>query len=89
MRPRYTVVLSDLAQRFLSKLTESDRRLGAQVVRALEKLEEHPDLGEPLAGEWKGYFKYRSGRYRVLYRAEYHRLLVYVIKIGDRKNVYD
>jgi mRNA interferase RelE/StbE len=38
---------------------------------------------------WKGLCRIRSGNYRVIYEVRDDRLIVAVIKIGDRKDVYD
>ncbi len=34
-------------------------------------------------------YRIRSGNYRVIYRVEHYRLIIEVLKIGDRKNIYD
>lgn len=36
----------------------------------------------------KGYFRVRTGDYRIIYKVEHHVCIVVVIKIGHRKNVY-
>ena len=88
MTERYTVVLSKLAQSKFDRLIQADRRLGEQVAKAVDRLALHPELGEFLKGEWRGYRKYRTGDYRIIYRIEHARLMIYVITIDDRKNVY-
>ena len=42
-----------------------------------------------LKGQWKGLLRIRSGKYRIVYRVEDDMLLVVVIRIGDRKDVYE
>lgn len=88
MTARYTVLFSKLAQEKFDQFIHADRTLGAQIARAIDRLATNPDLGKPLQGEWKGYRKYRTGRYRIIYRIEHQRLLIYVITIDDRKDVY-
>lgn len=85
----YTVVLSKLAQEKFDHFIRADRTLGEQISKAIDRLALNPDIGEFLKGEWKGYRKYRTGDYRIIYRVEHARLLIYVITIGDRKDVYD
>lgn len=85
---RYTVLFAKLAQEQFDHLAGGDRRVGRQLANAIERLALHPELGEFLTGAWKGYRKYRAGDYRIIYRIEHARLVVYVITIGDRKDVY-
>jgi mRNA interferase RelE/StbE len=58
--------------------------------RILGKLEraltENPDAGMPLAGEFRGLFKYRAGDYRVIYTKVPGGVLV--LRVGHRKDVY-
>ena len=88
MTTRYTVVLSNLAKEKFDAFIHADRKLGEQIAKAIERLAIHPELGEFLKGEWKGYQKYRAGRYRIIYRIEHTQLIIYVITIDDRKDVY-
>lgn len=49
-----------------------------------------PGSARPLKGsEYKGIWKLRSGDYRILYRIQDEILVVLVILVGDRKDVYD
>ena len=88
MTSRYTVVLSKLAQEKFDTFIRADRKLGQQLAKAIDRIALNPDLGEFLKGEWKGYRKYRSGNYRIIYRVERQRLIIYIMTIGDRKDVY-
>lgn len=88
MTARYAVVLSKLAQEKFAQILQASRKLGEQIARAIDRLALHPELGEFLKGEWKGYRKYRTGNYRVVYRVEHSKLLIHIITIDDRKEVY-
>ena len=88
MTPQYNVILSKLADDKFNKLIRADRKLGEQVAKAIERLASNPDLGEMLKGEWKGRRKYRTGRYRIIYRLEREKLILYIVTIDDRKDVY-
>ena len=89
MTGRYTVVLSTLAQEKFDSYIRADRKLGEQISKAIDRLAVHPSLGEFLRGEWKGYRKYRTGDYRIIYRIEHQRLIIYIITIGHRRDVYE
>ena len=88
MTTRYTVVLSKLAQAKFDQFIHADRTLGQQIAKAIDRLATAPQRGEFLKGAWQGYRKYRTGRYRIIYRIEHARLIVYIITIDDRKDVY-
>ena len=88
MTARYLVVLSKLAQEKFDHFIRADRTLGERLAKAIERLALNPDLGAFLKGEWKGYRKYRTGNYRIIYRIEHDRLFIYVLTIDDRKDVY-
>ena len=88
MTVRYSVVLSKLAQEKFGRFIYADRTLGERITKAIDRLALHPDLGEFLKGEWKGYRKYRTGNFRIIYRVEHDKLVIYIITIDDRKDVY-
>ena len=88
MTVRYTVLFSKLAQSTFDQFIHSNRKLGEQLAKAIDRLALNPQLGEFLKGEWQGYRKYRTGHYRIIYRVEHKQLLIYIITIGDRKDVY-
>ena len=46
-------------------------------------------FGQPLRGDLHGLWRYRVADYRVLARVEDKRLVVLVVRIGHRKDVYD
>jgi len=52
-----------------------------------KKLKTHPEaFGKPLFGELKGYYRLRIDPYRVIYRIEKEKILVFIIHIGLRKD---
>ena len=88
MSGRYTVVLSKNAQEKFDRFIRSGRKLGEQIAKAIDRLAAHPEIGDFLKGEWKGYRKYRTGDYRIIYRIEHSRLIIYIITMDDREDVY-
>jgi mRNA interferase RelE/StbE len=47
------------------------------------------ELGKPLAGEYKGLYRYRYGDYRIIYKIDNASKQVTILQIGHRKEVYD
>jgi mRNA interferase RelE/StbE len=54
----------------------------------LDDLERDPFQGKPLTGELKGRYSYRVGSYRIVYLIRRHELLVLVIDVGHRRDIY-
>ena len=46
-------------------------------------------LGKPLKGIFKGLYRYRYGSYRVIYAIDRSSVVILILRIGDRKDVYD
>lgn len=45
-------------------------------------------LGKPLKGEFQGYWRYRWGNYSVIYKISEREILILVLRISNRKDVY-
>ena len=82
----YQVILEVSARRDLKKL---DKQAQRKVLDKLEGLRYDPRLGKPLVGNLAGIWSLRIGELRVLYRIFDQRLIVFILKIGNRKDVYD
>ncbi|MGH7966644.1 MAG: type II toxin-antitoxin system RelE family toxin [Candidatus Binatia bacterium] len=82
----YTVELSNRAKRDLASLSAE---LQTRIIKALRTLETNPRPSgiEKLKGENNAY-RLRVGDYRILYEVYDKVLLVLVVKIGHRREVY-
>lgn len=72
------------------------RKLGsvpsARLVAGLEQiaaLDDPRQRGKAMVGNRAGYWRYRFGDYRVIARIEDGRLVVVVIAVGHRREVYE
>ena len=81
-----TVEVAPAAERQLKALPKPIR---TQIGRRIDKLADdaHPHGVEKITGE-DDLYRVRSGDYRILYKINDQELLVLVVKIGDRKEVY-
>lgn len=82
----YRIEVSTTAERQIRKLPRVDQ---VRVVRLIQTLGADPR--PPGCRKLSGYddvFRVRIGRYRVLYSIEDRRLIIIVLKVGDRKDVY-
>ena len=81
----YHVIFSDLALKQLRKL---DREIGQRIISALERIRIRPDAYvKKLVGD-EGY-RIRVGNYRVILDLDKEKLIILVLRIGHRRNVYD
>jgi mRNA interferase RelE/StbE len=81
----YEIIFRTPAQKFLKKLDPFIRK---EILKKIKKLEENPFIGEPLVGNLSGLWKLRYDKYRIIYEVEDEKLIIFVLNIGHRKNVY-
>ena len=84
---RYRVLIKTSAAREIEAVDQKkDRQRIVARIRSLGE-EPRPHGSEKLAGENERY-RLRVGRYRVIYSIEDKDLLVFVVRIAHRKDVY-
>jgi len=81
----YNLLFSKEAEDFLKKL---DKEIRLRILKKFDSLKESPELGKPLTVNLAGLWSLRIGDYRAIYQIDNNQLLIFVIKIGHRKNVY-
>jgi len=81
----YRIFLHKLVKDDLKKIDKSDVK---KIFSAIEnKLTKDPTaFGKPLVGDLKGYRRLRVGIYRVIYKIDGDKILVFVLKVGFRRN---
>ena len=84
----YSIELSRQAAKDLEKVYRSDKKLYQRFINALQAIASDPLEGKPLHGELKGLRSYRLGSYRILYEVRHGELLVVVIDLGHRREIY-
>jgi len=83
---RYSLRIKQSAIRELEAVaTKADRH---RIVKRINSLADNPRPpgAQKLSG--REYYRIRQGRYRILYAIKNRELVVYVIRIADRKDVY-
>ncbi len=77
------------AQKDLQRIASHDQLRIMRFLRDRVASRSDPrEIGEALAGPFKGYWKYRVGDYRVIASLEDAQVTVFVIRIGNRREVY-
>lgn len=56
--------------------------------RRIAPLEDPRELGAPLRGEHDGFWRWRVGDYRIVARIEDERVLILVVRVAHRREVY-
>jgi mRNA interferase RelE/StbE len=83
----YTIEWDNKAIKVLVGL--KDQKLKAYILDAVENVIAHnPMIGKILSGNFKGARSYRLGIIRIIYKQYKDRLLVVVLNIAHRKEVY-
>jgi mRNA interferase RelE/StbE len=82
----YKLFIDDKVVKDLRKI---DKTWQTKIIANIKtKLVKDPYLGKKLVGDLSPYYRYRVGDYRVLYEIVESKVLIIVVKIKHRKNVY-
>jgi mRNA interferase RelE/StbE len=82
----YEIVFSKTALKSLEKIHDPDYSKILKTINALS-VNPHPPGSIKLHGR-SGY-RVRQGDYRIIYEVIYHRLVIDIISVGHRKDIYD
>lgn len=82
----WTLKLSRQANDFYESLTGKYK---GQVTHALDRLAQDPHIGKLLKGDLNGYWSYRVGVYRIIYLIRNAEVIVEILRIQHRKEVYE
>lgn len=85
----WTIEYSDTALKKLQKLDrQSSRAVADYMDERIANAENPRDFGKALTGSLKGRWRFRVGDYRVICSIKDDRLVVLVIDVGHRREVY-
>ena len=81
----YSVRIKGSAARELTRIPQQDR---LRIVQAIDRLGERPLTGSPLKGEHRGLRRVRVGDYRIVYEVLDDALVVLVVRVAHRREIY-
>ena len=81
----FRILISPQANKLLKKL---ETLMSERIKKKFKELSINPELGKPLTGKLAGLWSLRVGDYRAIYQIRKSELLIIVLKLGHRKNVY-
>jgi mRNA interferase RelE/StbE len=88
--PAWTVEFDDRARRELRKLSPETQQTILRYLRERVAGSSDPrQFGKPLRMNLAGLWRYRVGDYRLICRLEENRLVVLVLKVGHRREIYE
>ena len=79
----YQILIKKRAKKFIDKLPSTEKR---RIVEAIERLPEGDDI-KRLRG-YESILRLRVGSYRIIYEVDNGRLIVTVIDVGNRGQIY-
>lgn len=84
----WRIDLSPRAERQLGKLNSNDAKRIAAELRKIAALDSPRQRGKALTGDYAGLWRYRVGDWRVIAKLEDGKLVIVVIALGHRREVY-
>ena len=85
----WTVSISNVAERQLRKLDRPvQKRILYWLNDRIEGCKNPRHFGETLKGDHAGLWRYRVGDYRVLYEIQDQNIVVLVLTVGHRRQIY-
>lgn len=82
----YKIILEKKPADFFRKL---ERKEQERIAKKFSELGNNPELGKPLTANLAGLWSLRIGDYRAIYEIKHNELIVLVLKLGHRKNIYE
>lgn len=83
---KYKIKFKPSALKAFKKLNEQTQKRIAKIIELL-KIDQLPFGVEKLKGS-NNFYRLRAGDYRIIYTIEKDRLLILILKIGNRKDIY-
>lgn len=84
-----TVIFAEKAKKEFLKLDKPIQKQIQKFIQKLQEMKNPKDTGKALTGTLAGRWRYRVGDYRLICEIEEERIIVTVLHIGHRKEVYD
>ncbi|MBI2787670.1 MAG: type II toxin-antitoxin system RelE/ParE family toxin [Elusimicrobia bacterium] len=82
----HRILYTEEAARRIGKL---DKAVKERVGKAIQRLAAHPELGKRLTGLLSDRWSYRVGDWRILYKVKKAEVLILILTVGHRSDVYD
>lgn len=81
----YSIRIKQSAANALARVNRPERE---RIIERIDQLRDNPGAGSVLKGELSGLRRIRVGTYRVVYEIRDQELVILVVRIGHRREVY-
>lgn len=81
----YQIDITEKADRKLKKLPEKWQR---KISQKINFLKHDPFIGKKLHGAYAGQYAARAWPYRIIYTIDAHRIIIHVLDLGHRRDIY-
>ncbi len=81
----YRIVIKKSAAKEIERIEKKDRIRIIEKIRSLAE-DPHPVGSKKLSGQEK--YRIRQGNYRILYQVIDDELIIHVVKVGHRRDIY-
>ena len=81
----YSISIKQSAIKALQKIEHTQ---GLRLIEAIDKLKTNPNAGSVLKGEFSGLRRIRIGDYRIVYEVQNQQLIILVVRVAHRREVY-
>ena len=87
---KYRLLTTEAFDRRFKKLDPSVQKTIKRWIEThlLDETRDPRDSGKPLTGNYKGYWRYRIGSYRLLCEIRDEELVIVALDVGHRSNIY-
>jgi mRNA interferase RelE/StbE len=84
----YQIMFVSGLDKELKKIPKADQK---RILNKVETLAENPFPSgyKPLQGQLSGYYRIRSGDYRIVYSVNKEKVTILILKIGQRGSIYE
>lgn len=82
---KYTIVIEKLAEKFIVKLSKSEKE---RVLKAIYQLPNGNNIKELKGNKNKGLYRLRVGDYRIIYKIDNGKLIICIVDAGNRGDIY-
>lgn len=85
----WQIEVTDVARKQLKKMDHAEARLIRDYLRKrVQPLDDPRQLGKPLKGQLSELWRYRVGDYRLVCQLQDDKLVVLLVRVGHRKEIY-
>lgn len=82
----YTIIFSKRAEKFLDSLDKQNKQRIIEKVRELKTNSENLDIKKLKSKH--DLYRLRVGNFRVVYSIEHEQIIIYIVAIGHRRDIY-